>query len=221
MRRPLPLVWLGTGTLVAALALGCQHAGHSCPTCGAGPARTADRGANGAPACSVAAPRAANAASPASPSVAAAPRPAPVEPAAPAADPALPAEVLPAPRIGSAPPGPEGKAGWQVFAVQTARPPRRTFPDVTAHPAFEHAPDYSHLVGTLEYARGAGVWHVRYASVNDDDPYGGSVTLVDPGPMAGFTSGQLVRVEGQLVAPAAPQTRAGYRVRNLRPLLQP
>ena len=34
MRRSVLCLWLGSGLLGSALALGCQHSGHSCPTCG-------------------------------------------------------------------------------------------------------------------------------------------------------------------------------------------
>jgi hypothetical protein len=34
MRRSLLCLWLGSGLLGSALALGCQHSGHTCSTCG-------------------------------------------------------------------------------------------------------------------------------------------------------------------------------------------
>ena len=95
--------------------------------------------------------------------------------------------------------------------------PRRTFTDITAHPAFGHAPDYSWLVGSLDYIKSRQAWCLRYASVDEDDRYGGTVTLVDPGPMTGYRSGQLVRVKGEMVDRPVP----GYRVRALTPLQQP
>jgi hypothetical protein len=94
---------------------------------------------------------------------------------------------------------------------------RRTFTDTTAHPAFGHAPDYSWLVGALDYVKSRDAWCLRYASVDEDDRYGGTFALVNPGPMAAYRSGQLVRVQGEMVDQPAP----GYRVRALTPLQQP
>ena len=102
-------------------------------------------------------------------------------------------------------------------AARTGSVPRRTFTDITAHPAFGHAPDYSWLVGSLDYIKSRQAWCLRYASVDEDDRYGGTVTLVDPGPMTGYRSGQLVRVKGEMVDRPVP----GYRVRALTPLQQP
>jgi hypothetical protein len=85
---------------------------------------------------------------------------------------------------------------------------RRTFTDVTANPAFAHAPDYSWLVGELR-SMGPGVWSVRFASVDEDRD---TVVLVDAPPMVELHPGQLVRVEGQLVDPASREANAGYRV---------
>jgi hypothetical protein len=34
MRRSLFCLWLGSGLVGLAVTVGCQHSGHSCPTCG-------------------------------------------------------------------------------------------------------------------------------------------------------------------------------------------
>src|SRR5262245_51840524 len=92
---------------------------------------------------------------------------------------------------------------------------RRTFSDITADPSFGHAPDYSWLIGRLEFLHVRNVWKVRYASLEEEDRYGGSVTLIDTGPMTEFKSGQIVRVEGQLVNPESREPSPPYRVRSI------
>src|SRR5262249_36117286 len=58
-------------------------------------------------------------------------------------------------------------------------PPRKSFADVTAQPFFSHAADYSWLQGQVEYSHFGNSWRLRYASVDESDSYGGSVTLLD------------------------------------------
>jgi hypothetical protein len=89
---------------------------------------------------------------------------------------------------------------------------RRTFTDVTANPAFAHAPDYSWLVGELRSV-GPSIWSVRFASVDEDRD---TVILIDTPPMIDLKAGQLVRVEGQLVDPTAHDSRPAYRVNAIR-----
>jgi hypothetical protein len=90
---------------------------------------------------------------------------------------------------------------------------RRTFTDVTANPAFAHAPDYSWLVGELR-SLGSDVWSVRFASVDEDRD---TVILVDAPPMVDLRAGQLVRVEGQLVDSPGHDARPSYRVTSIKP----
>jgi hypothetical protein len=98
---------------------------------------------------------------------------------------------------------------------------RRSYRDITAHPCFSHAEDYTWLCGQLDYVTVCQAWRLRYASVEDDDRYGGAVTLIETGPMDGFKSGQLVRVEGQLLNPDNRDPKTLYRVRSIQPLQQP
>ena len=93
---------------------------------------------------------------------------------------------------------------------------RRSFADITADPKYGHAPDYSWLVGELQFNRLRNTWRVRYASVDEEDPYGGSVTLVEVGSLTEFTSGQIVRVEGQFDNPESREPSPPYRVRLIQ-----
>jgi hypothetical protein len=86
-------------------------------------------------------------------------------------------------------------------------------------PSCGRAVDYRWLVGTLEQDARRRLWQVRYAA-EGEEPYGGVLELVGPGPMGGFRAGQWVRVEGELIDPAPHQTRPAYRVRALQALLR-
>jgi hypothetical protein len=94
--------------------------------------------------------------------------------------------------------------------------PRRTFTDLTAHPRFAHDPNYHWLVGSLDYSKIQDAWVLRYASVEEDDRYGGSVTLVNPIGMEKFKSGQLVRVEGSLKNADTQDLRPPFLVQSVR-----
>jgi hypothetical protein len=79
---------------------------------------------------------------------------------------------------------------------------------VPANPLCTHASDYSWLVGELRYVPERNVWTVRFASEGEKID---TVTLVAPGPLTGMTSGQLVRVEGHLVATNSSEPNLGYQ----------
>jgi hypothetical protein len=78
-------------------------------------------------------------------------------------------------------------------------------------PARGHSPDYAWLVGALLYEAAHDTWYVRYTSGPEEE----SLPLVNPGPMKGFRSGQMVRVEGELIDPQPGQITSGYRVRSI------
>src|SRR5262249_38387188 len=75
-----------------------------------------------------------------------------------------------------------------------------TLQDVAATP-YAHAPDYSWLTGELQYVAVRNAWRLRYAPGDEDDRYGGTVTLVEPGTLRDADNGKRVRVEGQLLDP--------------------
>jgi hypothetical protein len=101
-------------------------------------------------------------------------------------------------------------------------PPRKSFADVTAQPFFSHAADYSWLQGQVEYSHFGNSWRLRYASVDESDSYGGSVTLLDNNLLENLKDGQYVRVQGHLASDTEvlqtthfPDRTAG---RNISPL---
>lgn len=63
------------------------------------------------------------------------------------------------------------------------------------------AEDYSWVTGQLFYlhAAGQGFWVVRYASVDQEDKYGGSVILAGAANMKNFREGDLICVHGEVL----------------------
>ena len=97
-------------------------------------------------------------------------------------------------------------------------PQRKSFADISAHTSFAHAPDYSWLCGEVEYSRISKAWRLRYASVDEEDPYGGSVTLAEHPLLHGLKDGQYVRVQGRLSNPSAKGTAPPYLIDSLQPI---
>jgi hypothetical protein len=65
-----------------------------------------------------------------------------------------------------------------------------------------NAGDYSWVTGQLFYIHihaDQGLWVVRYAPVDKEDQYGGSVVLAPATSMTGFREGDLVTVHGEVL----------------------
>jgi len=93
---------------------------------------------------------------------------------------------------------------------------RRSFADITARAEFDHDHDYAWLVGSLNYVPQKQQWRLRYTSIDDEDKYGGSVTLdVGPQMMKPYNDGDLVRVSGAVVDPDSREPSPLYRVRSI------
>jgi hypothetical protein len=97
-------------------------------------------------------------------------------------------------------------------------PARRSFADITARPEFDHATDYTSLTGELSYLPQKNQWRLRYTSIEDEDRYGGSVTLDAIAQMKGFHSGQLVRVRGEMIDKESRDISPLYRVKEIAPV---
>jgi hypothetical protein len=95
---------------------------------------------------------------------------------------------------------------------------RKGFVDITAQPCFNHAEDYSCLSGQIQHSRITKGWRLRYASVDEVDPYGGSVTLNDDAKLSGLKDGDLVRVHGHLVSPEDRGIAPSYQVDSIQPI---
>lgn len=87
--------------------------------------------------------------------------------------------------------------------------------DITARAEFNHSSDYATLTGELSYSPLKNQWRLRYRSIAEEDRYGGSVTLDASTELKEFTSGQFVRVQGEVVDKDSRQTSPRYRVRNV------
>jgi hypothetical protein len=119
-------------------------------------------------------------------------------------------------------------------AVTRGEPPpaRRSFVDTTAQPFFDHAADYTWLQGQVEYSHLSKAWRLRYAPVDSEDVYGGSVTLEDGPLVKNLKDGQYVRVEGCINKVELVQTGTStsfrqdrsiaplYRVDGVKPIQQ-
>jgi hypothetical protein len=207
MNRRLLRRWLGSGVLSSLLLTGCHHAHQECCTqVGSCSAVAGDTYAGiSMPALK---PLPAQA-----PVVRDEPRPTELPAATVTAD-AAPARAPEPPP----PPVREVEAASYTpptMAVQEDRVRRRSFADITVRRCFAHAPDYSWLCGELQHLQLSSEWRLRYAGVDDEDPYGGGVTLIETGPMDAYKSGDCVRVEGSLVTPDAGTGTATYRVRSM------
>lgn len=214
MRRFLPRWWPATCLLLPLLTSGCQHS-RSCCSTSDGPAAVA----MGAPIAEPP-PPAVGAGGPSEEGVSqAAPTNPPVIHTS--AKPALPSATDP--MLNLAPPA--------TSSVPYARPDVEqlspaSYQDVPAaartasrsDPRFYHDANYHWLVGTLDYSRIQEAWVLRYVPVEEDDRYGGCVTLVTPYRDGNFKRGQTVRVEGELIDPESQQLRPAFQVRNLRAL---
>jgi hypothetical protein len=189
MRRSWLRLCAGTSFVGAALVLGCQH-GHKqagCSSCGATAAATDLRPV---PASSYA--------------------PVTEEPVVVVNDvPPVPATKLPEPTVEQTnfvKPAPEDDHG---------KIRRRSFADITADPCFAHSPDYTSVTGELYYHKAQNCWTLRFASVDEEDRYGGSVTLTDMGTMNEYHSGQMVQVQGHMAEADSQEPAPKFQVQSI------
>lgn len=105
----------------------------------------------------------------------------------------------------------------QPVTVVAAKKPMPTEAAVPPGARYGHDANYHCLVGTLEYSRIQDAWLLRYVSYEEEDRYGGCVTLVAPGRGIQLKEGQTVRVEGGLIDPESQQLRPAFEVRKIRP----
>jgi hypothetical protein len=208
MRLFLPRWWLGTLLLSPLLTGGCQHNKPRCANCTAPSAAGVAVAVRPNASATVAHETAATASNDASATVA-------HETAATADKDAA---------IAATSDKPSSSSAAEFPALSTPSPPSsqnlpqgpQEMPTVAASPRFAHDPKYRWLVGTLDYSRIQRSWLLRYTPIEEDDRYGGSVTLVAPDLALNFKDGQTVRVEGALTDPESQQLRPAFRVQNVR-----
>lgn len=102
-------------------------------------------------------------------------------------------------------------SSYRNLPVKTQRKPRGV-----QGPNFAHDPNYRWLIGTLDYSRIQRQWLLRYTSFDEEDRYGGCVTLIAPDTATHFKRGQTVRVEGALIDPESRQLFPAFQVQSVR-----
>ena len=110
----------------------------------------------------------------------------------------------PGPRVPAGPPDPE--------VIPAHLRPAAAGPQLPLKPGETsgHAPDYRWLAGTLDRHLKGGYWMLRYADIGADDPWGGKVRLLDSDHVKDLRDGDVVYVEGELLAPASAAGSAAY-----------
>jgi hypothetical protein len=117
-------------------------------------------------------------------------------------------------------PGEDGFAPGPRVPADSSEPDLR-LPDPKPAPAapvtplkpgekFGHAPDYRWVAGTLDRHQKGGYWTLRYADIGDDDPWGGKVRLLESDRLKDLRDGDVVYIEGDLLAPASAAASAAY-----------
>jgi hypothetical protein len=79
---------------------------------------------------------------------------------------------------------------------------------------YGHAPDYTWLRGEVQSTRRG--WHLRYASMDEADPHGGSVMLADNGQLSDLKEGEVFVVKGRLQDPDSHASAPVYMVSEVR-----
>ncbi len=79
---------------------------------------------------------------------------------------------------------------------------------------YGHAPDYTWLCGEVQHTRRG--WHLRYASMDETDAHGGSVTLADDGQLTDLKDGDIILVKGRLQDPDTRNTAPVYFVSEVK-----
>jgi hypothetical protein len=105
-----------------------------------------------------------------------------------------PAAKPPAP-----PPAPAPKPAPTVRPVALTPPPQEIRKEYL--PRIGNDPEYRWVTGQLFYIHAeGGMWVVRYAPVDREDRYGGSVVLAPAVNMDNFQEGDLVTVHGEVLS---------------------
>lgn len=199
MRRFLPHLWAGMGMFAALLTCSCQH-----HRCNCQPNRCCCSKCN-TPAGVTMSPPLPSAARP----ILAVNAPAQAKGVnLPAGSPSLPV-VHTAAKLS---PADSAKSQDAAPALNAANDAGQT----AAIERFGHEPNYRWLVGTLDYSQIQRAWLLRYVSYEEDDRYGGCVTLVGALSANLLKPGKTVRVEGNLIDPDSRQLRPAFQVENMR-----
>jgi hypothetical protein len=86
-----------------------------------------------------------------------------------------------------------------VFPRAQPATARKSYVDLSASPCFAHAPDYSWIIGKVEYSTIAKEWRIRYAGVEETERYGGRLSLIENHQVGLLRDGLHVQVRGYIV----------------------
>jgi len=100
-------------------------------------------------------------------------------------------------------------------------PPESPGPPLPLKPGerFGHGPDYAWVAGVADRHQKGGFWTIRYADIGMHDIWGGKVRLLDDDRLRDLRNGDVVYVEGELLAPksaAASSMYPPYRATSVR-----
>jgi len=127
-------------------------------------------------------------------------------------------EVTPEP----APPGVARVTSQPEAPAQRMTPKSQRTP--SRGPAFNHAEDYSWLIGKLRrvHVTGEGAWKIRYLPLDEQDQWGGSFILAEDARIDKFTDGDSLYVEGEVIVNRPTVYLAGplYRITKIRKLTE-
>ncbi len=208
MKRRSCARWLSAGVLACGLAAGCQH--NQVPD-----AETMTLLQPPMVSCAPAPARGTVVAQPSAPPRAVAPSPCIQQVAYTTTTPVSPpvADSVPAVVKEDAPPvSAPAKTESRPADPREEAAPCKPVVGITASSSLGHAADYSWLSGQVEYSRLSHGWRLRYASVDEDDLHGGSVTLTENPRLDELKDGQHIRVTGHLQNPADRATAPAYSV---------
>jgi len=145
-------------------------------------------------------------------------------------------DVLPAPAPISKPPLVEvsrPKVSDDGFVASPRVPATPAKPVVVVPPAetpgpplplkpgqkFGHSPEYTWVAGVADRHLKGSYWTIRYADIGTDDIWGGKVRLLDDDKLRDLRNGDVVYVEGELLAPKSAADSSlypPYRVTSVR-----
>jgi len=153
-------------------------------------------------------------------------------------NPATLPDVLPAPVMPSKPPLVEvsrTRTSDDGFVASPPVPVKKPEPLVVVPPArpepagpplpmkpgekYGHGADYTWVAGVADRHRKGGYWTIRYADIGTDDLWGGKVRLLDDDKLRDLRNGDVVYVEGELLAPKSAAEMSAYppyRVTSVR-----
>ena len=118
-------------------------------------------------------------------------------------------------------PGPDGFApGPRVLADPPPEPVRPALQETKPAPTkvlplkpgqrYGNAADYKWVAGVLDKHQKGGYWTIRFADIGTDDMWGGKVRLLDDPRLNEFKNGDVVYLEGELMAPRSAADGPAY-----------